>query len=473
MKFTIVSHAGLLVESAGTSLMMDPWIVGSCYWRSWWNYPKPAAFATQLTDLDYVYLTHMHWDHFHGPSLRKLPRSATLLIPEAHFPRMRKDAEIFRFREIVELPHGKTVALKNGLEITSYQYSLFMDTAVAVSDGSTTLLNMNDCKIAGRALRQLVSRHPKIDFVFRSHSSASAYPWCVKSEDPDALGYRTNEDYMSEFANTARLVSARHAIPFASLHCFLHRDTAHFNDTVVSPEDVRSYFDRNGPEGCKCVVMIPNDSWSDSEGFQLQDHDYYTRKKEHIADYAREKAPLLEAHYAMEDQVEVSFRAFKKYFQAQVESVPRITRRLFRPVVVFGLPNRPEIHWVVDFDRREVYEQDHLPENWAIRVVIHPAILKDCIYKRMFATFSASKRLSIEIRRGATRDYLIFFQLLDMFEYDFFPLRKLFRPRFLKVWLRRWREVLDYFGLLARILFGRGDPLAKFVPRITTGSDSR
>ena len=179
MKFTIVSHAGLLVESAGTSLMMDPWLVGSCYWRSWWNYPKPAAFASQLTELDYVYLTHMHWDHFHRPSLRKLPPSATLLIPEAR------------------------------------------------------------------------------------------------------------------------------------------------------------------------------------------------------------------------------------------------------------------------------------------------------IYKRMFATFSASKRLSIEIRKGATRDYLIFFQLLDMFEYDFFPLRKLFRPRFLKVWLRRWREVFDCFGLLARILFGRGDPLAKFVPRITTGSDSR
>ncbi len=50
MKFTIVSHAGLLVESAGTSLMMDPWIVGSCYWRSWWNYPKPAAFVSQLTE---------------------------------------------------------------------------------------------------------------------------------------------------------------------------------------------------------------------------------------------------------------------------------------------------------------------------------------------------------------------------------------------------------------------------------------
>ena len=99
--------------------------------------------------------------------------------------------------------------------------------------------------------------------------------------------------------------------------------------------------------------------------------------------------------------------------------------------------------------------------------------MKDCIDERMLASFSVSKRLSIEIRKGATWDYLIFFQLLEMFEHDFFPLRKLSRPRFLKVWLRRWWEVHDYSGLLALILFGRGDPFAKFVPRITTGSDLR
>jgi UDP-MurNAc hydroxylase len=142
MKFMILGHAGMLVESDRVTLMVDPWIVGSCYWRSWWNYPKPAAVATHMTDLDYIYITHMHWDHFHGPSLRKLPLSATVLIPQAHFSRMRKDIEDFGFKAVVELPHGKTLSLSRDLRVTSYQYGLAMDTALVITDGKVTLLNI-------------------------------------------------------------------------------------------------------------------------------------------------------------------------------------------------------------------------------------------------------------------------------------------------------------------------------------------
>ncbi len=90
----------------------------------------------------------------------------------------------------------------------------------------------------------------------------------------------------------------------------------------------------------------------------------------------------------------------------------------------------------------------------------------------MFATFSASKRVSIGIRDGRVRDWLILTQLLDMYEYDYFPLRKLFRRRFLSVWVRRWRELFLYLGLLTSIVLRRGeDPLTKFVPKVSAGSD--
>jgi len=469
MQFTILSHAGLLVESRGTSLMCDPWILGSCYWRSWWNYPKPAPFAARMERLDYVYLTHMHWDHFHGPSLRRLPRDATLLIPQAHFRRFRKDAEIFKFKEIVELPHGKKVRLADGLTVTSYQYGLSTDSALAIEDGETTLLDLNDCKITGRPLKQVLRRHPKVDFVFRSHSSASPFPHCMHSEDPEALAYRTNEDYVREFVETARIVKARYAIPFASDHCFLHRDTYRYNDTAVSPQDVKSYFDEHKPAGSECVVMVAGDSWSEEKGFQLQEHDWYTNRPARIAEYAREKAPVLEEYYALEERAEIGFRPFRRYFQKMVDAIPRVSRRVFRPVVVFELPGRDDVHWVVDFDRREVTEAEARPEDWKIAVTIPPLVLKDCVYKRMFAVFWASKRVSVEVRSGAMRDFLVFMQLLDMWEYEFFPLRQLFTARSLEVWLRRWREVLDYAQILAGIAITRGrggDPLRRFVPKI-------
>ena len=28
------------IEHEDIRLLVDPWIIGSCYWRSWWNYPE-------------------------------------------------------------------------------------------------------------------------------------------------------------------------------------------------------------------------------------------------------------------------------------------------------------------------------------------------------------------------------------------------------------------------------------------------
>jgi UDP-MurNAc hydroxylase len=473
VEFTILSHAGLLVRSQGTSLIVDPWLVGSAYWRSWWNYPRPSDAWREVTDLDYIYITHMHWDHFHGPSLRRLPSTATVLIPDAFFPRMKDDILDFGFRNVVEVPHGKTLRLGPGLEVTSWQFGLTLDTTLVMSDGRTTLMNMNDCKVSGRPLRQILRRHPSIDFVFRSHSSAQPYPFCVRAADAGELTYRVNEDYLREFAETARVTGARHAIPFASNHCFLHRDTWRFNATAVSPLDVKRHFDAHGPRDSECVVMVPGDSWSDRDGFTLKPHDFFENREEHLAAYAAEVASLLEETYRREEKARLTFAAFEAYFRPFMDSLPRLSRIVFTPVIAFQRSNRPGPWWVLDFERRRIYESPEAPENLAFRIDVHEAVLKDCIEKRLFATWTPSKRLHVDLEQGRVRDLLIFLQLLDLHEYGYFPLRNMLRWRFVSRWARRWREVGHYAGLLWTVARTRGDadPLRAFIPKISAASD--
>src|SRR5262249_25553706 len=214
MRFTILSHAGMLVETSGVKLVTDPWILGSCYWRSWWNYPRPAAFSAH--DVDYIYLTHMHWDHFHGPSLRKFSPNVTILVPEAPTRCLLNDLADFSCKSVVELPHGRTIHLCPNLRLTSYHYGLNTDSALIIDDSNTVLADLNDCKLAGAPLHQVMKRHPKIDFLLRSHSSAQPYPHCVDAEDPADLQFRKNEDYVADFVDSAALMKPRFAIPFAS-----------------------------------------------------------------------------------------------------------------------------------------------------------------------------------------------------------------------------------------------------------------
>ena len=460
----------MLVESNGISLMTDPWILGSCYWRSWWNYPKPAAFASRLGKLDYIYITHMHWDHFHGPSLRKLPPDATVLVPKTHFRRMLKDLKDCDRERVIELPHGKPFQLAPGLEVTSYQYGLATDSALMISDGKTVLADLNDCKISGLPLRQILSHYPKVDFMFRSHSSASPFPHCIRTEDASEISYADNDRYTGEFIAMAELVQPQHAIPFASNHCFLHRETVQYNATVQTPLDVKAEFEAAPRGRSQCTIMVPGDSWSAESGFQLQQQDYFENRESYLSDYAREMEPALQKQYRLEDGVELSFRAFQKYFTKFMDAMPAILRLVSRPVAVFSFLNLPDRHWVVDFKRKTVEDVKALPSEYSFRITVHPFVMQQCVQKRLFATFTASKRLTIELKRGRMKDLMVFLQLLDMYEYEFFPLlQQVLTARFLGVWLRRWREVAQMAGMVAQAAVSRlrnDDGLRTFVPKV-------
>ena len=173
MKFTILSHAGLCVEHNGVRIVSDPWLIGSCYWRSWWNFPEPPAALIENLQPDYIYLTHLHWDHFHGVSLKKLFAPTThILVPKVPTRRMLRDLDWLGFRNVTEIPHGSEMRLSEDFTLHSYQFGLGVDSAMLLSGGGYTLFNCNDCKCFGLPLQQITNRFPKIDFVLRSHSSA-------------------------------------------------------------------------------------------------------------------------------------------------------------------------------------------------------------------------------------------------------------------------------------------------------------
>src|SRR4051794_36252550 len=85
MNVETIGHAGMLIrDDSGTPLLFtDPWIIGSCYWRSWWlqHYPD-AALIEELKRVTYCFITHEHPDHFHTASIRTLGKDVEYLSPD-------------------------------------------------------------------------------------------------------------------------------------------------------------------------------------------------------------------------------------------------------------------------------------------------------------------------------------------------------------------------------------------------------
>jgi UDP-MurNAc hydroxylase len=232
----------MLIEHSGKRLLLDPWIIGSAYWRSWWHFPESVPLNDEMLSADWIYLTHQHFDPFHYPSLRKFRKDLAILIPRRPVPSMEEALADLGFTNVVSMPHGKTLVLEGGFSLTSYQGGWMDDSAIVIQCDGTTLINLNDCKLEDAVLDRIVRRHGPIDFVFRSHSFAQAYPECYTSPNEEDLTLRKKEDYFRDFINASRRCRARYAVPFASNVCFLHRETIDKNEDSVNPKMIAAHW---------------------------------------------------------------------------------------------------------------------------------------------------------------------------------------------------------------------------------------
>jgi UDP-MurNAc hydroxylase len=459
MKFTILSHAGLLAEHNGVSVVCDPWLIGSCYWRSWWNFPEPDPRLIENLRPQFIYLTHLHWDHFHGPSLKKFfdPRT-TILVPKVPTLRMVQDLNWLGFHDVVEIPHGRSHPLGTDFELRSYQFGLTVDSAAVISGGGYTLFNCNDCKFFGLPLRQVLRDYPKIDFIFRSHSSASPVPLCVENHEKLLPVNDASYDSADQFARCAIFTGARYAVPFASNHCFLHAETRHFNSTATTPDLARKRYIHIAAQagvGTECVVMPPGSSWSDSAGFDIAPFDFGHRQN-YVDILLERNAAKLSAHAAAEVEAAADFHAFKTYFDQFLRAVPWLIRRRKLSTLAFRVrDSQGPHHWRIDPMRGEIAVMEEAPTDCVV-FEVHAAVLNDCARLKMFSVWSASKRIKIHLPSAdALRHANLWFTLLDLYEVDLLPLYKNLSLRALGVRLRRWREPVEVANIVYRRLFLR------------------
>ena len=68
MKISTMGHACMVLagEEERPILATDPWLLGSCYWRSWWMVNPPAEEQVRRVEAaPFIYITHEHPDHLH------------------------------------------------------------------------------------------------------------------------------------------------------------------------------------------------------------------------------------------------------------------------------------------------------------------------------------------------------------------------------------------------------------------------
>ncbi|OQP60225.1 MBL fold metallo-hydrolase [Niastella populi] len=465
MEFQILSHAGLLVKNKpGKSLICDPWLVGSSYWRSWWNYPPVSKDLINSLQPDLIYLTHIHWDHFHGDSLKRFPCNIPIIVPKGNYTRMKDDLYYLGYKNIIELKHGERFQLDAGFSITSYQFWMFLDSALLIECDGVKLLNLNDSKHMGLTLRQITRKHRPIDFVFRSHSSANerlSYEIVDEPETPvDDL-----DRYIKEFAQTAQATGARYAIPFASNHCHLHKDSFHFNRYIQHPLLVEAYFKKHGIQTPQVKVMLSGDRWSTETGFHISDKDWFTNRETLLAEYLQQQSESLQKFYKLEDEAVIEKQVVTEYFGQFSASLPFFIRRYFKPVqftYVLSAGGATKYIFNINVYKGRVEE---LPPHTVLDHVTYPIqihttafIFLRGIEFRIFSHMCIGKRVFYKVTSKRKKYMEALNLVFNAYEYDLLPIHKLFTWRSVESWTMRWREVVLYILLVKdKLIYGKLD----------------
>lgn len=447
-EFKLLSHASATISYKGKNLLMDPWLLGSCYWRSWWNYPPVKSELTTNLNVDAIYITHVHWDHWHGPTLKKLFSKDTLIIThEEPNSRSVDDLKSIGFENIKLLKHGESLKIGE-IKITPYQFGLFLnDSALVVETPDFKLLNANDCKIAGVSLRHIINKHGKFDFALRSHSSANdRVCYTVKNSN---FNMDDKDHYSRSFAMFMDAVKPKYAIPFASNHCHLHKDVYEFNNIINDPYKLKDYLIKNDLlKDIEFQVMISGDSWNSKDGFKISEtgKNYYEKKDINISLYKESVEGVLDKFYKLENRLKPNKRVIK-IFEEQILSIPRFFRAKFKNYTYKMVLFNDKKEWFYEVSPfTGIVKELTTNFNNGSEIRIPIKIFIDSVSMNMFHHSSISKRNKyIFENEELLKKYEKFQRLLEYVELRVFPLKFKYFVNIIKSYNRRWREIIVYF----------------------------
>ncbi len=451
MHVTVIGHSCLRIKTRAGTVLIDPWLSGSCYWRSWWHFPPSAEPDEEMFKPDWIYLTHHHFDHFHYPSLRRMDRSAKVLIPRFGVDAMVSEVKSLGFDSPQELVHGRVLDLGRGVRVASYQYG-FDDTTFVVAEDDNVVIDVNDCKIRRRSLKQIERDFGRPTLACKSHSFAQSYPVLYESADVEQLKLVSRDTYIDDFHDVMSGLRPRYAVPFGSMVGFLHPDSRPVNEHLVTPDMVvDGVAERGGIAGTEVVTMAPGDEWDSETGFTRSDVDWYSDRGRHLDDLVAVHGPKIAERTAEEQGVVVDWADFEAYLTRFVREVPRVfAHRLApRPFVFFVPSDEATPYWWVSFRSRSVGRSATPPADRSGTTTVPEAVLAEAIRDTILHMVHGSMRIRTTLEPDGVQSDLGFWGLMMMWELGYLPLRK--SARRLRLWtalLRRHRELIDQIPVI-------------------------
>jgi len=214
-----VASACLVISTSDVRILCDPWFTDGIYDGSWYTYPKVSNPIELIGDVDCIYISHIHPDHYDPTFLRSYfyrYGDKPLLIPN-HFPNhLFRKAILDGFQPtVIESKDVGDTAIS--IVPNSTGSASDIDSALVVSRDGISFLNLNDNIFNQRQNQTIKALLKDLRFAAIGYSSAGPYPQTYFS-DLEALLEESKgqkERAVQKFLTYLNEFQPKAALPFA------------------------------------------------------------------------------------------------------------------------------------------------------------------------------------------------------------------------------------------------------------------
>lgn len=304
MKLQHLKSSSVVVESDGTRVLCDPWLLDGAFYGSWAHYPPLDFEPEDYADVDYIYVSHIHPDHFHHETMERLDTSVPVIIHDYQTNFLKGNLERLGF-DVMEFPHNERMHLGGDLylnvlaadncdpEVCGSYYgcgwwmesetdrttdgSTQIDSMGVFDDGENVLVNANDCRwpLSHQACEEVNRQYGDIDMLLMQFSAANFYPQCMMDYTPEERKEAAEEVIQEMYEDAEAFINVlepRYYMPFAGTYT-LSGSLAELNQYVGMAERsvAREHFstsDNVEPDDAECILLNSEERFDLSTGTQ-------------------------------------------------------------------------------------------------------------------------------------------------------------------------------------------------------------
>lgn len=219
-----IYSACIVIETSDLRICCDPWFTQGIYDGTWFQHPEIEDPIGQIGPVDFVYISHIHPDHYDPPYLRQLIDAnpdCQIIIGDQNqsFLRAKMQRDGFSPRPISRLTVGQTeVAIFPNFADSEIN----IDSALVVKNSQFSIVNMNDCAFDQRQVDLVIEFCGGTpDIACLPYAGAGPYPQAYRFDrvtERQAAADRKREQFLWLFKQYLDALAPRHAVPFAGLY---------------------------------------------------------------------------------------------------------------------------------------------------------------------------------------------------------------------------------------------------------------